>query len=202
MNDAEVERQIDQMVRFIKQEAQEKANEIAVSAEEVRWMQRQTLAENCETRALRARVSCTGPRYPYRCGERSCHSHHDFYPRSFLPPPFPPLQRTPPTLQWQVRTTALTTVCIPPPTAFAMGAFSSRVLRALLLPLLRPTPNRVPPLFPWSCSQHPRDERFVRRSSTSRSCSSWRRRRPRSGRTSSGGRAKSMSRRRSSSLSS
>jgi len=35
MNDAEVERQIDQMVRFIKQEAQEKANEIAVSAEEV-----------------------------------------------------------------------------------------------------------------------------------------------------------------------
>ncbi len=36
MNDAEVERQIDQMVRFIKQEAQEKANEIAVSAEEVR----------------------------------------------------------------------------------------------------------------------------------------------------------------------
>jgi len=34
MNDAEVERQIDQMVRFIKQEAQEKANEIAVSAEE------------------------------------------------------------------------------------------------------------------------------------------------------------------------
>jgi V-type H+-transporting ATPase subunit E len=36
MNDAEVERQIDQMVRFIKQEAQEKANEIGVSAEEVR----------------------------------------------------------------------------------------------------------------------------------------------------------------------
>ena len=35
MNDAEVERQIDQMVRFIKQEAQEKGNEIAVSAEEV-----------------------------------------------------------------------------------------------------------------------------------------------------------------------
>jgi len=30
--------QIDQMVRFIKQEAQEKANEIGVSAEEVCWM--------------------------------------------------------------------------------------------------------------------------------------------------------------------
>lgn len=34
MNETEVERQIDQMVRFIKQEADEKANEIAVSAEE------------------------------------------------------------------------------------------------------------------------------------------------------------------------
>lgn len=34
MNDGEVERQIDQMVRFIKQEAEEKANEINVSAEE------------------------------------------------------------------------------------------------------------------------------------------------------------------------
>lgn len=31
----QVERQIDQMVRFIKQEAEEKANEINVSAEEV-----------------------------------------------------------------------------------------------------------------------------------------------------------------------
>lgn len=30
--------QIDQMVRFIKQEAQEKANEIGVSAEEVRLL--------------------------------------------------------------------------------------------------------------------------------------------------------------------
>lgn len=36
MNETEVERQIDQMVRFIKQEAEEKANEIAVSAEEAR----------------------------------------------------------------------------------------------------------------------------------------------------------------------
>ena len=35
MNDGEVEKQIDQMVRFIKQEAEEKANEINVSAEEV-----------------------------------------------------------------------------------------------------------------------------------------------------------------------
>jgi V-type H+-transporting ATPase subunit E len=34
MNESEVERQIDQMVRFIKQEAEEKANEIGVSAEE------------------------------------------------------------------------------------------------------------------------------------------------------------------------
>eukprot|EP00891_Asterochloris_glomerata_P003628 jgi/Astpho2/3628/Aster-06918 len=34
MNESEVERQIDQMVRFIKQEAQEKAHEIQVSAEE------------------------------------------------------------------------------------------------------------------------------------------------------------------------
>jgi len=32
----QVERQIEQMVRFIKQEAEEKANEIKVSAEEVR----------------------------------------------------------------------------------------------------------------------------------------------------------------------
>ena len=44
MNEVEVERQIDQMVRFIKQEAEEKANEIAVSAEEARltpkgWIQ-------------------------------------------------------------------------------------------------------------------------------------------------------------------
>lgn len=30
-----MERQVDQMVRFIKQEAEEKANEIMVSAEEV-----------------------------------------------------------------------------------------------------------------------------------------------------------------------
>ena len=36
MNDAEVNRQIQQMVKFIKQEADEKASEIAVSAEEVR----------------------------------------------------------------------------------------------------------------------------------------------------------------------
>lgn len=34
MNEIEVERQIEQMVRFIKQEAEEKANEIKVSAEE------------------------------------------------------------------------------------------------------------------------------------------------------------------------
>ncbi|KAF6264485.1 vacuolar ATP synthase subunit E [Scenedesmus sp. NREL 46B-D3] len=34
MNEIEVERQIEQMVRFIKQEAEEKANEIRVSAEE------------------------------------------------------------------------------------------------------------------------------------------------------------------------
>ncbi|MCO5547798.1 hypothetical protein L7F22_001250 [Adiantum nelumboides] len=34
MNDAEVSKQVQQMVRFIKQEAEEKANEISVSAEE------------------------------------------------------------------------------------------------------------------------------------------------------------------------
>lgn len=35
MNDADVSKQIDQMVRFIRQESEEKANEISVSAEEV-----------------------------------------------------------------------------------------------------------------------------------------------------------------------
>lgn len=36
MNDADVSKQIQQMVRFIRQEAEEKANEIQVSAKEVR----------------------------------------------------------------------------------------------------------------------------------------------------------------------
>ena len=36
MNDVDVSNQIQQMVRFIRQEAEEKANEISVSAEEVR----------------------------------------------------------------------------------------------------------------------------------------------------------------------
>jgi hypothetical protein len=49
MNEVEVERQIDQMVRFIKQEAEEKANEIAVSAEEVR----PTCDRVCASRAPR-----------------------------------------------------------------------------------------------------------------------------------------------------
>jgi len=35
MNEAEVNRQIQQMVQFIRQEAEEKANEIAVATEEV-----------------------------------------------------------------------------------------------------------------------------------------------------------------------
>jgi len=35
MNETEVERQIQQMVRFIRQDAEEKANEIAVLTEEV-----------------------------------------------------------------------------------------------------------------------------------------------------------------------
>lgn len=35
MNDTDVSKQIQQMVRFIRQEADEKANEISVSAEEV-----------------------------------------------------------------------------------------------------------------------------------------------------------------------
>jgi hypothetical protein len=36
MSDADVSKQIQQMVRFILQEGEEKANEISVSAEEVR----------------------------------------------------------------------------------------------------------------------------------------------------------------------
>jgi len=35
MNDMEVGKQVQQMVQFIRQEAEEKANEISVSAEEV-----------------------------------------------------------------------------------------------------------------------------------------------------------------------
>lgn len=35
MNDGDVSKQIQQMVRFIRQEAEEKANEISISAEEV-----------------------------------------------------------------------------------------------------------------------------------------------------------------------
>jgi len=36
MNDGDVSKQIHQMVRFIRQEAEEKASEISLSAEEVR----------------------------------------------------------------------------------------------------------------------------------------------------------------------
>ena len=43
----QVERQIDQMVKFIKQEAEEKANEISVSAEEVCSVHRDTDQSNC-----------------------------------------------------------------------------------------------------------------------------------------------------------
>ncbi|KIY93821.1 V-type H+-transporting ATPase subunit E [Monoraphidium neglectum] len=45
MNEKEVERQIEQMVRFIKQEAEEKANEIKVSAEEEFNLEKLTLLE-------------------------------------------------------------------------------------------------------------------------------------------------------------
>ena len=38
MNDMEVGKQVQQMVQFIRQEAEEKANEISVSAEEVRGL--------------------------------------------------------------------------------------------------------------------------------------------------------------------
>lgn len=38
MNDADVLKQIQQMVAFIRQEAEEKANEISVSAEEVHFI--------------------------------------------------------------------------------------------------------------------------------------------------------------------
>lgn len=44
MNDADVSKQIHQMVAFIRQEAEEKANEISVSAEEVRKTLTLTLA--------------------------------------------------------------------------------------------------------------------------------------------------------------
>ena len=44
-----MERQIDQMVKFIKQEAEEKANEISVSAEEVNL-------QVSESSSLQARV--------------------------------------------------------------------------------------------------------------------------------------------------
>jgi hypothetical protein len=37
MNDNDVSKQVQQMVQFIRQEAEEKANEISVSAEEVRF---------------------------------------------------------------------------------------------------------------------------------------------------------------------
>lgn len=46
MNEMEVERQIDQMVSFIKQEAEEKANEISVSAEEDFNIQKLQLLES------------------------------------------------------------------------------------------------------------------------------------------------------------
>ncbi|KAJ0028571.1 hypothetical protein Pint_35098 [Pistacia integerrima] len=45
MNDADVSRQIQQMVRFIRQEAEEKANEISVSAEEESNMEKLRLVE-------------------------------------------------------------------------------------------------------------------------------------------------------------
>ncbi|KAK9845474.1 hypothetical protein WJX81_007411 [Elliptochloris bilobata] len=50
MNEVEVERQIDQMVRFIKQEAEEKANEIAVSAEEEFNIEKLQLLESEKTK--------------------------------------------------------------------------------------------------------------------------------------------------------
>lgn len=54
----QVERQVDQMVRFIKQEAEEKANEIMVSAEEV-WLitgsaERPVLSIHCQGSLLDA----------------------------------------------------------------------------------------------------------------------------------------------------
>ena len=52
MNEQEVDRQINQMVQFIKQEAEEKANEIRVAAEEVR-----------ETRDRRGEGSCGTSRF-------------------------------------------------------------------------------------------------------------------------------------------
>ncbi|KAJ0985398.1 hypothetical protein J5N97_003754 [Dioscorea zingiberensis] len=52
MNDADVSRQIQQMVRFIRQEAEEKANEISVSAEEEFNIEKLQLVE-AEKRKIR-----------------------------------------------------------------------------------------------------------------------------------------------------
>lgn len=50
MNESEVEKQIEQMVRFIKQEAEEKANEIRVSAEEEFNLEKLQLLEQEKTK--------------------------------------------------------------------------------------------------------------------------------------------------------
>lgn len=47
MNDADVSKQIQQMVRFIRQEAEEKANEISVSAEEVSRFNSEFTLDTC-----------------------------------------------------------------------------------------------------------------------------------------------------------
>lgn len=48
MNDADVSKQIQQMVRFIRQEAEEKANEISISAEEEFNIERLQLLESAK----------------------------------------------------------------------------------------------------------------------------------------------------------
>lgn len=48
MNDADVSKQIQQMVRFIRQEAEEKANEISISAEEEFNIERLQLLETAK----------------------------------------------------------------------------------------------------------------------------------------------------------
>jgi len=50
MNDADVGKQVQQMVRFILQEADEKASEITVAAEEVRAVDSLSIVSNLKSR--------------------------------------------------------------------------------------------------------------------------------------------------------
>jgi len=76
MNDADVSKQIQQMVRFIRQEAEEKANEISISAEEEFNIERLQLLESAKRKLrqdydrklkqvdIRKRMSAISPPLP------------------------------------------------------------------------------------------------------------------------------------------